>query len=68
MAQVFFEGKREEATRPGPDAFADEISLVGSVVRIKERLQAWRDTAVATLLVMGQSKDQLRQLAELVLG
>jgi F420-dependent oxidoreductase-like protein len=68
IQELFFEGKREEAIRTVPDAFADEISLVGPVARIKDRLSAWRDTPVTTLLVMGQSKAQLRQLAELVLG
>ena len=68
IQELFFEGKREEAIRTVPDAFADEISLVGSVARIKDRLQAWRDTPVTTLLVMSRDKAQLRQLAELVLS
>jgi hypothetical protein len=65
---LFFEGKRDEAIRTVPDAFADEISLVGPVARIKERLAAWRDTPVTTLLVMSRDETQLRQMAELVLG
>jgi len=68
IQELFFEGKREEAIRTVPDAFADEISLVGPAARIKERLAAWRDTPVTTLLVMSRDKAQLRQLAELVLG
>jgi F420-dependent oxidoreductase-like protein len=68
IQELFFEGKREEAIRTVPDAFADEISLVGPPARIKERLQAWRETPVTTLLVMGRDKAQLRQIAELVLS
>jgi F420-dependent oxidoreductase-like protein len=68
IQELFFEGKREEAIRMVPDAFADEISLVGPAARIKDRLSAWRDTPVTTLLVMSQNKAQLRQLAELVLS
>jgi F420-dependent oxidoreductase-like protein len=68
IQELFFEGKREEAIRTVPDAFADEISLVGPVARIKERLAAWRDTPVTTLLVMSRDKAELRRMAELVLS
>jgi F420-dependent oxidoreductase-like protein len=67
IQQLFFEGKRAEAIQTVPDAFADEIALVGPVARIKERLEAWKDTPVTTLLVMGHHKAQLRQVADLVL-
>ncbi len=51
-----------------PAKFLDEISLVGPVERIRDRIQAWRETPVTTLVVGGQSKENLRQIAELVLG
>jgi F420-dependent oxidoreductase-like protein len=65
---LFFEGKLGEAIAAVPDAFADEISLVGPVDRIKDRLQAWRETPVTTLLVPAQDKSILARAAELVLG
>jgi len=61
-------GKREEAVAAVPDDFADEISLVGSAERIKDRLQAFEDSDVTTLLVGAGSKQELRQAAEIVLG
>src|SRR4029453_11758193 len=39
---LFFPGRRDEAAAAVPDAFADEISLVGPKERIRERLQAWK--------------------------
>ena len=68
IQELFFEGKRAEAIASVPDQFADEISLVGPIDRIKDRLAAWRETPVTTLLLAGQEKDRLRTLAELVLG
>jgi len=68
IQELFFAGKREEAVAAVPDAFADEISLVGPVDRIKDRLQAWRESPVTSLLVTAQDKTQLDTLAELVLG
>ena len=61
------EGKREEAVRMVPDEFADEISLVGPVERIRERLEAWKETPVTTLLLFNRDAPTLRTMAELVL-
>jgi F420-dependent oxidoreductase-like protein len=68
IQDLFFEGKRAEAVAVVPDQFADEISLVGPRARIRERLEAWKETPVTTLLVAGQDPAQLSTLAELVLG
>jgi len=68
IQELFLTGNREEAIAAVPDAFADEISLVGPVDRIKDRLQAWRETPVTTLLMATQDKAMLGPLADLVLG
>jgi alkanesulfonate monooxygenase SsuD/methylene tetrahydromethanopterin reductase-like flavin-dependent oxidoreductase (luciferase family) len=65
IQDLFFEGKRDEAIMAVPEAFADEISLVGPKERIAERLEAWRATPVTTLLVGGQDEQTLRVLADL---
>lgn len=67
IQELFFEGRRGEAVQAVPDAFADEISLVGPPERIRERLEAWRGTPVTMLLVMERDPARLRQIAELVL-
>ena len=67
VQDLFFEGKRNEAIMAVPDQFADEISLVGPADRISDRLGAWRDSPVTTLLVGARTHEELRQIAELVL-
>ncbi len=67
IQDLFFEGRREEAIAVVPDEFADEISLVGSVDRIRDRLEAWRETPVSTLLLATRDLDTMRTVAELVL-
>ncbi len=67
IQELFLAGDRQAAVAAVPSQFADEISLVGPVERIKDRLQAWRETPVTTLLVAGHDAACLRQLAELVL-
>ncbi|MEX2207126.1 MAG: LLM class F420-dependent oxidoreductase [Myxococcota bacterium] len=64
---LFFEGKRAEAIAAVPDQFADEISLVGPIERIRDRLQAWKSTPVTTLLVSAHDPAVMRTMAELVL-
>ncbi len=68
IQQLFLEGRRAEAIAAVPDSFADEISLCGPPERIRDRLQAWRETPVTSLLVAGVDLPRLRQIAELVLG
>jgi F420-dependent oxidoreductase-like protein len=66
IQDLFFAGKRDEAIAAVPDEFCDEISLVGPPSRIKQRLEAWRDSPVTQLLVGGRDAEQMRQIAELV--
>ncbi|MEV8454656.1 LLM class F420-dependent oxidoreductase [Streptomyces sp. NPDC052095] len=65
IQQLFLEGRKEEAVLAVPDAFADEISLVGPRERIAERLELWRGGPVTDLLVTAPDPHTLRVLAEL---
>ena len=65
IQDLFFDGKRDEAIAAVPDAFADEISLVGPKERIAERLDAWRKTPVTTLVVGSADPEILRLMADL---
>jgi F420-dependent oxidoreductase-like protein len=64
VQELFAAGKRDEAAAAVPDQFADEISLVGSPARIRERLQAWKKTPVTTLLAGTRDPATLRVLAD----
>ena len=67
IQQLFLEDKRDEAALVIPDELADALALIGPKDRIKERLQIWRDSKVTTLLVATTDKQQLRDMAELIL-
>jgi F420-dependent oxidoreductase-like protein len=64
----YLAGRRKEAVAAVPDQLADEIALVGPVDRIRDRLQAWRETPVTSLLVSARNPAQLGVVADLVLG
>ncbi|MFE6284291.1 LLM class F420-dependent oxidoreductase [Streptomyces sp. NPDC057877] len=65
VRELFLAGRREEAVAAVPDAFADEISLVGPRERVAERLEAWREGPVTDLLALSPDPHSLRVLAEL---
>jgi F420-dependent oxidoreductase-like protein len=67
VQDLFMAGKKDEAAQAIPDALADEISLVGPIDKIKDRLQAWDETPVTSLTVSARSSAQLQTLADLVL-
>jgi F420-dependent oxidoreductase-like protein len=67
IQDLFLEGKRAEAIAAVPDQFADEISLCGPIERIRDRLEAWKETPVTTLLLANQDVDVMRRMAEIVL-
>jgi F420-dependent oxidoreductase-like protein len=64
VQDLFLEGKRAEAVAAVPEELADEISLVGPPERIRDRLSAWRESPVTTLLVGSSDPGAVRLLAE----
>jgi alkanesulfonate monooxygenase SsuD/methylene tetrahydromethanopterin reductase-like flavin-dependent oxidoreductase (luciferase family) len=71
IQDAFLSGKRAEAIAAVPDALVDEVSLVGSPDRIKDRLKAWKQAgkehAVGSMLLSGVTVDSLRIVAQAVL-
>lgn len=67
IQEMFLEGKGDQAVNEVPVSFADEISLVGTPARIRDRVAAWKESAVTEILVHASDVDQLRQAAELIL-
>jgi F420-dependent oxidoreductase-like protein len=64
IQDLFLGGNQREAATRVPDAFVDEVALVGSVARIRDRLAAWRESGAATLLVSTRDSATLRGVAE----
>jgi len=50
-----------------PDELVDEIALVGTKERIAERLEAWREAGISTLLIQTRQREALEVMAELLL-
>jgi F420-dependent oxidoreductase-like protein len=67
IQELYLEGRRRDAAAAVPDELVDAVSLVGPKERIRDRLDAWRETPVTTLIVGSPQPEALRVLAELVL-
>jgi F420-dependent oxidoreductase-like protein len=66
VQELFLDGKRDEAVAAVPDALADEISLVGPAERIRDRLAAWEESPVTTLLVGAADPATIELLPQLL--
>ncbi|TML15685.1 MAG: LLM class flavin-dependent oxidoreductase, partial [Actinobacteria bacterium] len=64
MQDLYLDGKKQEAAALVPDELVDETSLVGPPERIRDGLEAWRESGVTTLLVGTLQIDAVRALAE----
>jgi F420-dependent oxidoreductase-like protein len=67
IQDLYLGGKQREAIAAVPDELVDAVALVGPKQRIRERLEAWRQTPVTTLIVGSPQPEALQVMAELVL-
>ena len=67
IQELYLAGKQREAIAAVPDELVDAVCLVGPKERIAERLEAWRETPVMTLVLGTPQPEALQTLAELVL-
>jgi F420-dependent oxidoreductase-like protein len=67
IQELYLGGHQREAIAAVPDELVDAVSLVGPKERIRDRLAAWRETPVTTLIVGSAQPEALQVIAELEL-
>jgi F420-dependent oxidoreductase-like protein len=67
VQDLYLGGRQREAAAAVPDAFVDEVALVGPKERIGDRLEAFREAGATTLLVSTRDPAALCAVAELAL-
>ena len=72
IQDLYLDGKKNEAAALVPDKLIDQIALLGTPERIKDRMQAWKDIArqhkVGTLVLTGATREALRVAAAAAFG
>ncbi len=67
IQELYLGGHKAEAAAAVPTKLIEQLTLIGPADKIRHDLEAWRDSAVTTLLIGGDPAT-LRTAAELVLG
>jgi F420-dependent oxidoreductase-like protein len=64
IQDLYLEGRKDEAAAAVPDELVDEVALVGPMGRIRERLAAWEESRVDTLVLRTLEPEVLTGLAD----
>jgi F420-dependent oxidoreductase-like protein len=67
VQDLYMSERRLEAAAAIPDQLIDEVSLVGTRERIADQLEAWKESAVTTMILTGADRPAMETVAELVL-
>jgi F420-dependent oxidoreductase-like protein len=67
VQELYLSGRKDDAGAAIPFELIEKLSLIGPKEKIRDDLEAWRESIVTTLLVAGDAAT-LRTVAELVLG
>ena len=67
IQELYLGGHKDQAAAAVPTKLIEQLTLIGPPDKIRHDLEAWRDSAVTTLLIGGDPAT-LRTAAELVLG
>jgi F420-dependent oxidoreductase-like protein len=67
IQELYLSGHKREAAARVPPKLIEQLTLIGPKDKVREDLEAWRESVVSTLLVGGDQRT-LRAAAELVLG
>jgi len=68
IQDLFFDGKREEATAMVPLEMVADISLVGTVEQIRAELPMWEEAGVTMLVIGARDTAEMQRVAEVILG
>jgi F420-dependent oxidoreductase-like protein len=67
IQDLYLDGNKKDAIAAVPDDLVDEIALIGPKERIADRLAAWKESGITTMIVGAQQREALELMAELTL-
>ena len=67
IQDLYLDGKKDEAAAALPRKLIEDLSLVGPPDKIRDDVEAWRESMVTMLLIAGDTST-VQQAAEIVLG
>ena len=68
VQELYLAGRKDAAAAAVPAELVDDIHIVGEPGKVKERVAAWEESGVTTLLLSCRTPEEVRRVAEVVLG
>jgi GAF domain-containing protein len=65
VQELYLAKRKDEAVAAVPDEFCDEMALVGSVARIRERYRAWAECGITGLTITTEQADAMELMTSL---
>jgi F420-dependent oxidoreductase-like protein len=67
VQDLYLDGKKDEAAAAIPTKLVEDLALIGPEDKLRDELDAWRESIATTLLIAGDAA-MIRRVAELVKG
>ncbi len=68
VQELFLAGKRDDAAALIPDELVDDLHIIGDAAKVTDKIAQWEETGVTTLMLSLRTPEEVRQVAEVVLG
>ena len=66
VQRLYLGGEKDRAAALVPDELVDDMHIVGTESEVRERVAAWEETGVTTLLLSCRSAAEVRRVAEVL--
>ncbi len=66
VQKLYLSGDKDKATALIPDELVDDMHIIGEPGEVKEKVAAWEETGVTTLMLSFRGADEVRRVAELL--
>ncbi|CAN5350403.1 LLM class F420-dependent oxidoreductase [soil metagenome] len=66
VQELYLKGEKDKATALIPDELVDDMHIIGEPGEVKEKVAAWEETGVTTLMLSFRGADEVRKVAELL--
>ncbi len=66
VQSLYLGGEKGKATALIPDDLVDDMHIIGEAGEVKEKVAAWEETGVTTLMLSFHHADEIRKVAELL--
>jgi alkanesulfonate monooxygenase SsuD/methylene tetrahydromethanopterin reductase-like flavin-dependent oxidoreductase (luciferase family) len=68
IQELYLEGRKDEAAALVPDELVAEVTIIGDRDEVREQVSRWEEAGVTMLVLTLRSPEEVRQVAEVVLG